>query len=60
VKDNFLSFKTELAFHPFSSVIVCPVDCPINFFNHTISFNDTSPPPLLNNNLYLLNSILLI
>ena len=60
VKDNFLSFKTELNYQSFSLLMVCPVLCQISLLSNTVSFNNTSPPPLLNNNLYLANSILLI
>jgi len=60
VKDNFLSFKTELNFSSVSLLMVCPFECPINLFSNAIGYNDTSPPPLRNNNLYLVNSILLI
>ena len=60
VKDNFLSFNTELNVQVLSLEMICPVDysfCPII---SSIQFTDTSPPRLLTNNLYLINSILLI
>jgi hypothetical protein len=60
VKDNFLSIKTEFNFYSVSLLMVCPVECQINLFSNTISFNDSSPPTQLSNNLYLINSILLI
>jgi hypothetical protein len=60
VKDNFLSFSTELNVHALSGEMICPVDysfCPII---SSVQFTDTSPPRLVSNNLYLFNSILLI
>jgi hypothetical protein len=60
IKDNFLAFNTDFNFHSLSIIMVLQVECPVNLYTNTISFNDTSPPPLLNNNLYLFNSIFLI
>lgn len=60
LKDNFLSFSTEMNFHSLSVLMICPVES--SFCSHisSIQFTDTSPPRLLSNNLYLFNSILLI
>src|ERR1035437_3957847 len=60
LKDNFLSFNTEMNFHSLSVIMICPVDCPFCSHISSIQFTDTSPPRLLSNNLYLFNSILLI
>jgi hypothetical protein len=60
LKDNFLSFNTEMNFHSLGVTMICPVDCPFCSHISSIQFTDTSPPRLLSNNLYLFNSILLI
>ena len=60
IKDNFLSLKTELNLHSFSFILVFTSDCPASLVNKTVCYTDSSPPPEQNNNLYLLNSILLI
>ncbi|MDR3665493.1 MAG: hypothetical protein P4L35_01500 [Ignavibacteriaceae bacterium] len=60
VKDNFLSFDTEMNFHSSGVVMICPVDCSFCSYLSSVPYADTSPPGLLSNNLYLFNSILLI
>ena len=60
VKDNFLFFNNEMSFYSLGVTMICPVDCPFCSHLSSIQFNDTSPPRLLSNNLYLFNSILLI
>lgn len=60
VKDNFLSFNTEMNFHSFSVMMICPVECSFCSYISSTQFTNTSPPGLLSNNLYLFNSILLI
>jgi hypothetical protein len=60
VKDNFLSFNTELNVHALCVELICPVDYSFCSIMSSIQFTDTSPPRLLSNNLYLFNSILLI
>ena len=60
VKDNFLSFTTELNIHSLSAVMISPVDYSFCSYITSVQFTDTSPPRLLSNNLYLFNSILLI
>jgi hypothetical protein len=60
VKDNFLSFNTEMNFSSLGVTMIYPVDCPFCSHISSIQFNDTSPPRLVSNNLYLFNSLLLI
>lgn len=60
VKDNFLSLSNEVNFNSLSVIMICPVECSFCSYVSSIQFNDTSPPRLLSNNLYLFNSILLI
>jgi hypothetical protein len=60
VKDNFLSFGTELNVHALYVEMICPVDYSFCSYISSVQFTDTSPPRLLSNNLYLFNSILLI
>ena len=60
VKDNFLSFTTEMNIHLHFAAMISPVDYSFCSYISAVQFTDTSPPRLLSNNLYLFNSILLI
>jgi hypothetical protein len=60
VKDNFLSFSTELNVHALCVEMICPVDYSFCSIISSTQFTDTSPPRLLSNNIYLFNSLLLI
>jgi len=60
LKDNFLSFNTEMNFHSLGVTMICPVDYSFCSYITSVQFTDTSPPRLLSNNLYLFNSLLLI
>jgi hypothetical protein len=60
VKDNFLSVSAGLNVNTLSVIMICPAECSFCSYVSAIQFNDTSPPRLTNNNLYLFNSLLLI
>ena len=61
VKDNFVISKTDLVYKVQMPVILF-INLNFNLTNlYLINFTtDTSPPPLVDNHLYLINSILLI
>jgi hypothetical protein len=59
VKETFLLSKTE-SFIPLNLYALIPIDNDLPANHYSFFKVDTSPPPLIDNHLYLTNSILII